>query len=161
MKIFLALSTLVFLVINCNSQPDRRIQKVVEKDSTGRILKTFDGFVYRNFDINGRLIESWGNPKRTDFDGNFRDVYEITDSVIIIKEYFFERKNTKCKIVDSLDCYISKLYHKDGKLLKTEHWNPMKDKKNKVIKHILVETDDDPRQFDFIGYLPPYLRKKD
>jgi hypothetical protein len=146
-------------MIICNGQSDQRIQKVIERDSVGRIIKTFDGYVYRRFDNQERLIELWGNYKRVDFDDNFRTVIEITDSLFTTKEYFFDKKNTKCKIVDSLDCYITKKFHKDEKFLKTEYWNPVKDEKNKVIKHSLVETDDDPRQYDFIQYLPSYLRK--
>src|SRR5688572_26033560 len=117
-KIFLTLSFLVFLVINCNSQSDQRIQKIIEKDSAGRILKTFDGYVYRVYDNRERLVEIWGNKKRPDMDDNFRTVAEITDTVVTIKEYFFEKDNTECKILDSLDCYITKKYHIGGVLLK-------------------------------------------
>jgi hypothetical protein len=149
----------VIIMINCNGRSSQRLQKVIERDSAGKILKTFDGFVYRVYDKQSRLIELWGNPKRADFDDNFRTTTEITDSTVTTREFFFDKKNTNCKIADSLDCYITKSYHKDGKLFKTEHWNPVKNEKNKVIKHTLVETDTNPRQYEFIHYLPSYLRK--
>ena len=146
-------------MINCAGQSNQRIQKVVERDSTGRILKTFDGYVYRLYDSQGRLIELWGNRKTPDMDDNFRTIADISDSVVIHREYFFDIKNTKCKIIDSLDCYISKGYFINGKLVKIEYWNPVKGSNGKVINHKLVETEDNPRRGTFISFLPDYLRK--
>ena len=136
----------------------KRKQSVVKRDSTGMIVKTFDGFVYRIFDKQGRLIESYGNRKTIDMDDNFKTIIEITDSIVIAKEYFFEPKNTECKIVDPLDYYISKGYYKDGRLFKIEYWNPVKDKKNRVIEHKLTETNDNPAKDNFISFLPAYLK---
>ena len=148
------------MIINCSGQSNQRIQKVVEKDSTGRILKTFDGYVYRIYDSKERLVEIWGNLKRPDFDDNFRTIVEITDTAITTKEYFFETDNKECKILDSLDCYITKRYHLSGVLFKVESWSPEKDNKNKVVKHTLVETEHNPENISIITYLPDYLRKK-
>lgn len=102
-----------------DSEQDRK-QKVIERDSNNRIIKTFDGFVYRIFDDQGRLIELYGNWKKTDNNKNFRTKIELNDSLVIGKEYFFDDKNINCEIIDTLDCYITKFYYKNNKLIKAE-----------------------------------------
>lgn len=164
----LYLISLTILQVSCDdmkppqkkqdSPTSGRIQKVVQRDSKGMIVKTYNGFSYRVFDEKGRLIESYGNPKQDDNSTNFRTLIEFTDSVVIVKQYFFGDENTDCVIIDSLDCHIAKFYYKKKKFVKSEMYNPVKDSNGKVTGHKLFEVDTENTINPFIEYLPKYLR---
>ena len=166
-KIF-NITTLLFValsvpIVSCNMSPrnnnieDVRKQKVVDRDAHGRIIKTFDGFIYRTFDSLGRLVEWYGNYKNTESNSNIHNFVEYSDSVIVAKEYVLEDDNTRCKILDSLKCSISKYYYKTGKLIRREYYSPNYDN-GKIVGHKLVETADNPTMNPFVHKLPKYLK---
>ncbi len=130
----------------------------MQKDNEGNIVKTFDGFIYRRFDSLGRLVEWYGNYKNEESNSNIHNFVEYTDNLIIAKEYVLEDSNTECKIIDFLNCHISKNYYKDGNLVRVEFYKPVKNQKGNITGHTLIEVDDNPKINPFVHSLPSYLQ---
>jgi hypothetical protein len=103
-------------------------------------------------------LRKLGNYKNEESNSNIHNFVEYTDRLIVVKEYVLEDANTKCKIIDSLNCHISKNYYKDGNLVKVEFYKTVKNEKGKVTGHTLIEVDDNPKINPFVHYLPSYLK---
>jgi len=129
---------LIFVaLISCsmlNQAVNKSSQKVLIRDSKGRVLKTFDGKVYRVYDTLGRRLESWGNPKEPDFDIYFRSIVIHTDTTIFEKEFWLGQDNKACLIKDSLD-YNGHYYKFDkyGNFVFKEYSVSLTDSLGKVI----------------------------
>jgi len=136
----------------------KRIQKLIGKDKNGRIVKTYDGFIYRLFDSSGRQIEWYGNYKNEESNSNIHNFVGYSDSVIIAKEYILEDDNTKCKIINPLDCSVVKYYYINGQLVKRKGYVQDRDKNGKIVGHKLVSEDYSPLGNPFIHKLPSYLK---
>ena len=145
-----------------NNTPNERLQKVFQKDSNGRIIMTFDGFIYRVFDSLGRQVEWYGNYKNEESNSNIHNIVEYSgDSLITLKEYLLEDLNTDAKIQDPLDCYITKYYYENEILVRTEYFEPTKDETGKAKSHRLLETNHNPNFNPAIQQtLPSYLSNK-
>jgi len=103
------------MLINSNN---KHPHKVLKRDKEGRVLKTYDGKVYRIYDSLGRRIEDWGNLRQPDYDIYFHNIIFHTDSTILHKEYSLGYDNSKCIIKDTAD-YTGHFYKfdKNGKLI--------------------------------------------
>ena len=123
-----------------NKQTDR-IQKIVERDANGHIIKTYDGFVYRIFDELGRQIEWYGNYRSSENNSNFRVFVGYSDSVIVAREYVLEDDNIKCKVINEFDCGLTKYYYKGKKLFKREDYMRIFSDKDVAIGHRLLHTE--------------------
>ncbi len=91
-------------------------------------------------DVNGQLVEKFGNYHEKDRNSNFRSFYFYNDSGELIRErnYFFEDTNIECIIIDSSDfSEILYKYNTSGKLQFVEIFEPKYDEKGRVIKHFL------------------------
>src|SRR4051812_37209773 len=130
-KYLITLFTLTaFIIISCDrssGSADRttaRRQKVVLRNNEGRVIKTFDGYIYRVFDSAGRQIEWYGNYKNDESHSNIHNFLEYGDNLIVLREYLLEDLNVKCAIADSLNCFISKYYYEGANLSRTEYYRP-------------------------------------
>jgi hypothetical protein len=105
-----------------NHSENKHAHKVLKRDKEGRVLKTYDGKVYRIYDSLGRRIEDWGNLKEPDFDIYFHSIIYYTDTTIFQKEYWLGYDNPKCIIKDTAD-YNGHFYKFDnnGKLIYYEN----------------------------------------
>lgn len=143
---------------NSAQRKSDRIEKVIERYQDGKVKKTYDGYIYREYDLLGRKTESYGNQKTPDNDRNARVKISYSDTLIVAKIYVFDDYNIECKIINVDDCYIHKYFYRKGKLIRSEKHNPIKDKNENVIRHDLVEVDDKPDINPYLWRVPDYLK---
>lgn len=132
---------MILIISQCKSNGSYNVkERVLERDQTGRIIKTYDGFTYSVYDTLGRKIEEYGNLKRSDDNSNYKEItdYSHKDSVII-KSYAFDDNNEECLIKDKLDCAIMVIYKNGSTFTHYKNYYPVKDKAGKVISFKLVE----------------------
>jgi hypothetical protein len=128
----------------------KRKEVPIEVDSKNRVVKTFDGYIYSVYDTSGRLIEYYGNPKRSDDDSNFRTLilYSKDESVVTAKTYHLEDDNIKCIVKENSRYHIEK-YIQNNINITLEVYNPVYDNKRRVISDKLVNRS----EVQFIPYL--------
>jgi hypothetical protein len=145
----LVLTLLCHLITTSCVMSQKRSEVPMQIDSKNRVIKTFDGYIYRVYDVLGRLIENYGNPKRDDDNRNYHTYisYSENESVITVKTYLLEDNNLKCVIKPNSRYHIEKyIQNKDG--ITFELYQPIFDAKGKVIDHRLVEKS----ETDFVPY---------
>ena len=76
---------IVSIIIGCTFPPK---EKILEVDSKGRVLKTFNGQLIKSYDTVGNLIEFYGNVHYDDWEGCVHDkIFYNQDNKIYLYIY--------------------------------------------------------------------------
>lgn len=140
-----------------NSDSDSKL-RVIERDEDGKIILTYDDKVYRKYDVNGRMIEYYGNFKTVENNTNFRTIIEYNgDTTVVVRCYKFDDSNTACIIKNMDDCLTQVYYYRNGSPYWVRSWGPVKDSSGAIIGKEYYEDESTTENF-FEFSLPEPLK---
>lgn len=91
-------------------------ERRIEKYDSGKIKLECDGYLVKNYDDEGKLIETYGNTKEWDNDLNFKEIHFYQENQLIETHTFFFEDSTDFAIHDSSEYRNDKYYYSNSEI---------------------------------------------